>query len=131
MINMARITSTAAVLLVKDVVASANYFRDRLGFEYDKLWGEPPGFCMVWRDKHVVMLSQAPADAQLVPNWRIVDKMWNLYIWVDDVDAIYAELRQRGAIIDYEMCLQPYGVKEFGVQDLDDHDIGIGQVIHQ
>ncbi len=128
---MARITSTAAVLLVKDVVASANYFRDRLGFEYDKLWGEPPGFCMVWRDSHVVMLSQAPTDAQLVPNWRIVDKMWNLYIWVDDVDAIYAELRQRGAIIDYEMCLQPYGVKEFGVQDLDDHDIGIGQIIHQ
>lgn len=50
--------------------------------------------------------------------------------WVDDVDAIYAELTQRSAIIDYEMCVQPYGVKEFGVQDLDDHDIGVGEIIN-
>ncbi len=33
------------------------------------------------------------------------------------------------AHIDYELCIQPYGVKEFGVQDLDDHDIACGQVL--
>jgi hypothetical protein len=55
--------------------------------------------------------------------------MWDIYFWVDDVDAIYEELRERGAIIDYHLGVKPYGVKEFGVQDVDDHDIGFGQVL--
>lgn len=126
---MAKILSGAPVLLVRDVAAAANYFRDRLGFSYDKLWGQPPDFCMVRRDGHTVMLSQAPADAALTPHWRVVDKMWDVYFWVDDVEAIYQELVQRGAIIDYHLGMKPYGVREFGVQDIDDHDIGFGQVI--
>ena len=49
-IRVGKILSGAPVLLVKDVVASANYFRDKLGFSYDKIWGDPPDFCMVARD---------------------------------------------------------------------------------
>jgi hypothetical protein len=124
----AHLLSVAPVLLVRDVVASANYFRDRLGFTYDRLWGEPADFCMVQRDDLTVMLSQAPAGARLVPHWRVVDKMWNAYFWVHDVEALYAEFRGAGAHIDYELGLKPYGVLEFGIQDLDDHDIGFGQI---
>lgn len=128
---MARILSGAPVLLVRDVVAAASYFRDMLGFSYDRFWGEPPDFCMVARDGHVVMLSQAPAGAPLVPHWRVVDQMWDVYFWVDDVDSIYEELRARGATIDYHLGIKPYGVKEFGVQDVDDHDIAFGQVLDE
>lgn len=126
---MPKILSGAPVLLVRDVEAAAAYFRDKLGFSYDRLWGEPPDFCMVRRDGNTVMLSEAPADAKLVPHWRVVDKMWDVYFWVDDVEAIYEELKQRGAIIDYTLGIKPYGVKEFGVQDVDDHDIAFGQVL--
>lgn len=126
---MAQIQSVAPVLLVRDVVASANYFRDKLGFSYDRFWGEPSDFCMVRRDGHTLMLSQAPANAKLLPHWRIVNQMWNVYIWVENVDALYTEFKKSGAIIDYELGLKPYGVKEFGVQDLDDHDIAFGQII--
>lgn len=126
---MARLTSVAPVLLVRDVVASAHYFRDRLGFGFDRLWGEPPDFCMVHRDGCTVMLSQAPGDARLVPHWRVVDRMWNAYFWVDDVASLYEELRERGALIDYELGMKDYGVEEFGVQDLDEHDIAFGQVM--
>ena len=65
---MPQIQGVARVLLVRNVVASANYFRDKLGFSYDRLWGEPPGFCMVRRDGQTVMLSQAPADVKLIPH---------------------------------------------------------------
>ena len=123
----ARILGSAPVLLVKDVVLAANYWQDQLGFAYSRFWGEPPAFCMPQRDGHIVMLSQAPADHVIVPHWRIVDKLWNAYFWVDDVEALYAELKERGARIDYDLCVQPYGCKEFGVQDLDDHDIAFGQ----
>jgi uncharacterized glyoxalase superfamily protein PhnB len=126
---MPQILGVAPVLLVRDVVASANYFRDKLGFSYDRLWGEPPGFCMVRRDGQTIMLSQAPAEAKLIPHWRVVEQMWNAYFWVEDVEALYAEYKKSGAKIDYEVELKPYGVKEFGVQDLDDHDIAFGQVV--
>ena len=55
--------------------------------------------------------------------------MWDAYFWVDDAEAIYAEFQASGANIDYSLYVAPHGVKEFGIQDLDDHDIAFGQVI--
>jgi len=49
---MAKITASAPVLLVSDVVASANYVRDAVGFAYHRLWGDPPDVCICDRDGH-------------------------------------------------------------------------------
>jgi uncharacterized glyoxalase superfamily protein PhnB len=125
----AKITSSAPVLLVKDVVKAAAYFKDKLGFMEPDLYGEPPKFCMTSRDRFTVMLAQVDSDHVIVPHWQIVNKTWNIYFWVDDVEALYAEYQASGAIIDYTLYTTPYGVKEFGVQDLDGHDIAFGQVI--
>ena len=57
------------------------------------------------------------------------EKEWNIYFWVDDAEAFFQELKDRGAIIDYDLCIQGYGVKEFGVQDLDGYDIAFGEVL--
>ena len=125
----AKVTSSAPVLLVKDLLKSTAYWRDKLGFTDQKVFGEPPNFAMVKRDDFTVMLAQVEADRTFVSNWHIVEKMWDVYFWVDDADAIYAEFQASGAIIDYSLYVAPHGVKEFGVQDLDDHDIAFGQVI--
>ncbi len=124
---MAKIVGSAPILLVADVVAAAEHYRDKFGFRYERFWGEPACFCMPYRDGHVVMLSQVDDPKHIVPHYTVVTNMWNVYFWVDDVEAIYAELKERGATIDYELCDQPYGVKEFGVQDLDGYDIAFGQ----
>jgi hypothetical protein len=44
-------------------------------------------------------------------------------------EAIYGELHQRGAAIDYTLYDAPIGFREFGVQEPDGYDIGIGQPI--
>ena len=123
----ARLTSSAPVLLVRDVVAAANYYRDAAGFTYDRFWGEPPDFVILRRDGLHLMLNQAPASTAIVPHWKINHGIWNVYFWVDDVDTLFAELKQRGARIDYELSDKPYDVREFGIQDLDGYDIGFGQ----
>ena len=123
----AKIIGSAPILLVADVVKAANYYRDKLGFSYERFWGEPPCFCMPHRDKHVVMLSQVDDPKRIVPHYKIVENMWNIYFWVDDVEAIYVEIKRRGAKIDYELGIKEYGVKEFGIQDLDGYDIAFGQ----
>lgn len=124
----ARFTSSAPVLLVRDVVAAANHYRDALGFAYERFWGEPPDFVILRRDGLHVMLSLAPRASAVVPHSQ-VNGIWNVYFWVDDVDALFAELQGRGATIDYGLENKPYRVREFGVRDLDGHDIGFGQVI--
>lgn len=125
----ATITAHAPVLLVKDVVKSAAYWRDKLGFTNQTLYGTPPHFAIVKRDHSTVMLARAAADQTFTTNYHIVEKMWDAYFWVDDAEAIYAEFQASGAIIDYSLYVAPHGVKEFGVQDLDDHDIAFGQII--
>ena len=40
----AKIIGSAPILLVKDVVASANHYREALGFTYERFWGHPPAF---------------------------------------------------------------------------------------
>lgn len=125
----AKLTGSAPVLLVRDVVAAANYYRDQLGFTYDQFWGHPPKFVILERDGLRLMLDQAPPGAKLVPHWRVDSGMWNAYFWVDDVDALFAEFTTRGARIDYGLGNKPYHVREFGIQDLDGHDIAFGQLL--
>ena len=123
------LTSSAPVLLVRDVVAAANYYRDALGFSYERFWGHGPDFVILRRDHLALMLSRAPAGHTIVPHWQVNHGMWNAYFWVDDVDALFAEFSQRGAKIDYGLGNKPYGVREFGVQDLDGYDLGFGQLL--
>jgi len=117
------------VLLVRDVVSAANHYRDAMGFEYERFWGEPPSFVILHRDGMYVMLKQAVDPKHVVPHRTVSDSLWNVYFWVSDADALYAELVHREAKIDYGLCDQPYGCREFGVQDLDGHAIGFGQVV--
>jgi predicted enzyme related to lactoylglutathione lyase len=127
---MPRLTGTSAVLLVADVDRSAAYYRDRLGFTCE-LYGDPPDFLVAKRDDAIVLMALCNDPDRIVPNWRIVPNVWNLYIRVDDVEAIYAEFQRRGAPIDYSLYDAPSGFREFGVQDPDGHDIGVGQPIER
>jgi predicted enzyme related to lactoylglutathione lyase len=131
MTTTARLTASAPVLLVRDVVAAANHYRDALGFDYDRFWGEPPGFVILGRDEMFLMLKQAVDPAHVVPHWTVSKGLWSAYFWVSDADALHAEFVQRGAKIDYGPCNQTHGCREFGIQDLDGHDIGFGQILHR
>jgi uncharacterized glyoxalase superfamily protein PhnB len=120
----------APVLLVRDIVASVEFWRERVGFETDMVHGDPPNFAMPTRDGVTVMLAEAPAGSDPpVPNWRVLDKCNQVYVWVDDANALYDELRGRGAPIDFSIYDTPWGTREFGIQDLDGHDIAFGQVL--
>ncbi len=124
----AQLIKTAPVILVRDLVASVAYWHDKVGFDTDKIYGG--GFAMPSRDGVVIMLAQTPQGVDPpLPNWRVADKTNQAYIWVDDANALYRELQERGATIDYTIYDTPWGTREFGIQDLDDHDITFGQVL--
>jgi predicted enzyme related to lactoylglutathione lyase len=125
---MARLTGSSAVLLVADIERSVAYYRDRLGFACE-VYGDPPDFIVATRDEVKILMAHCEEPERIVPNWRIVPNVWNVFIGVDDVEAIYEEVQRRGAEIDYTLYNAPSGFREFGVQDPDGHDIAIGQPI--
>jgi predicted enzyme related to lactoylglutathione lyase len=94
-----RLTGASAVLLVSDIDRAVEFWRHRLGFTCE-VYGEPPDFATAARDEATVLLALCRDASAIVPNWKLVDKTWNLYTRVDDADAIYAELQERGAPID-------------------------------
>lgn len=121
------LNGSAPVLLVSDVEASANYYRDQLGFHYAQLWGEPPNFCILWRDEHGLMLNRVDSPAYIVPNNTVSEQLWEVYFWVDDAEAIHEELVERGATIEYPPTEKPYGCLELAVRDPDGYTIAFGQ----
>ena len=124
------IIGSAPVLLVADVVKSAAYYRDILGFDYDRLWGDPPGFCMPHRDGLIVMLQQAQDSAHVRPNHQVLDHTWNVYFWVKDAQALFEEFIGNGATAEYEPHdIEYYGNREFGIRDLDGYILAFGQNI--
>jgi len=125
--NDTKIIGSAPILLVKNVVTSANYYRDKVGFNYERFRGEPPGFCILHRDGSHLMLKQVEDSKYIVPHYKAAENMWNVYFWVNDADKLHRELKSLGAKIDYGLCDQPYGCREFGIQDLDGYDIAFGQ----
>jgi len=118
---------------VDDVVTTANYYRDKLGFEYERFWGEPPCFCMVQRSGIVIMLSQLEVTGVMRPN-RTIDPergAWDAYVWIDSADALYAEFKSKGVIIARDICDQPYGCRDFDVDDCNGYRLCFGQNLEE
>jgi predicted enzyme related to lactoylglutathione lyase len=122
---VARLTGVSPVLLVAELDRAVEFYRDRLGFECS-IYGDPPNFVVAVRDKATILLALAADAERIVLNWQIVAKTWDAYIRVDDADAVYAEVQERSAKIDYTIYDAPHGFREFGVQDPDGHDIAFG-----
>ena len=120
--------SIAPYFLVDDVVSTANFYRDKLGFQYDRFWGDPPAFCMVWRRGVTIMLSQHEIKGSMRPN-RLASPegdAWDAYIWVDDADALYAEFTANGVTISRPICDQPYGSRDFDIRDSNGYTLCFG-----
>jgi uncharacterized glyoxalase superfamily protein PhnB len=119
----------APYFIVDDVVATASYYRDKLGFQYERFWGEPACFCMVHRSGVVIMLSQLEKTGIMRPN-RMVDPeggAWDAYVWIDNADTLYAEFKSKGVTIARDICDQPYGCRDFDVEDCNGYRLCFGQ----
>lgn len=119
----------APYFLVDDVVATANWYRDKLGFRYDRFWGEPPAFCMVKRSGVVIMLSQVEGAGSARTNRRADPERgaWDAYVWIDDADGLHAEYVSRGVTIARELCDQVYGCRDFEIDDCNGFRLCFGQ----
>ena len=121
MVQMDRSTtlkSIVPILFVRDVPASAGYFRDKLGFAIDFLHGEPPFYGAVSRDGVCIHFRcvRAPNFAELAATEH---SLILASIEVDDIHAIFAEFQARGAEILQPPTKQTWGGTDLYVRDPD------------
>lgn len=114
----------AFVLAVADLGSAVRYFRDALGFSPE--WGDGAHRQAVSRGGVRMMLGHCP-DA--MPPAETGDHSDFAYLHVDDVDALHAELAERGAVIRQAPADRPWGMREMAVATPDGHRMMIGQRI--
>jgi predicted enzyme related to lactoylglutathione lyase len=121
----------APYFIVDDVVTTANFYRDNLGFRYERFWGDPPRFCMVHRSGIIIMLSQFDEPGVMRPNGRAIPggDAWDAYVWVENADALYDEFKAKGVQIARDICDQPYGNRDFDVLDCNGYRLCFGHDI--
>jgi predicted enzyme related to lactoylglutathione lyase len=112
--NPVQFIQGAPALHVPDVKATAKYYRDVLGFQWD--YGDDD-YAVVWRDNsaiHFVRGDRSPSGV-------------HLFQWVRDVDAYHREIVDRGAEVIEEPADRPYDIRDFTIRDPNGVSIVFGQ----
>ena len=109
----------APVFVVQDVRRSVEHYRDVLGCRTEFLYGEPTFYAGVERDNVLIHL-QAAKESRRQPGQAAMN------VFVTDVDALYQELKARGAKVLNEPKDYAYGMRDFNVHDLDGNELCFG-----
>ena len=115
----ARLQMISPQFVVPEVVPAAEYYRDVLGFQILGYFYEPPVYSIVRRDAVEIHFGKADAnaDAYGAPNTPHRENSIDAYIWVDDVDTLFDELKTRGANIVEPPTRREYHCYEMVVED--------------
>ena len=111
------LTDAASVLVVENVARSLDYYRDKLGFEGHAYEKEPTNYGYASRERCNLHFGQGRPH----PNG-----FFDVYVYVDDVDALHEELAGRGADIMNAPVNTEYGLREIRVRDPDGYVLAFG-----
>jgi uncharacterized glyoxalase superfamily protein PhnB len=120
------IVRSATYLPVPDVAAIGAHYRDVFGFRCEYAAGEPPEFAVYARGAATVLFRRVREPGLISPNER-QGGTWDVFCWVTDADALFAELSGRGAVVVYPPTMTPYDMREFAVRDPNGYVLGFGQ----
>jgi uncharacterized glyoxalase superfamily protein PhnB len=123
------LTGLAPVLLVTDVGVAAEYYRDKLGFDVSFYGRIPEHYAYAERDGcHVHFACFEGVSPR--PNVEVVPPdMFDVYFWVEDVDAFHDEIVSRGADVIQLPTDQGYGLRDIRVRDPFGYILAFGKAL--
>lgn len=115
---MVKFKRLAPQLVVPDVVSTAEYYRDELGFKILGYFAAPPVFAMVERDDVEIHFGKIDEGSSLQMNDSVRRGLGtDIYIWVSDIDAIFEELKAKNVQIVEGPTKRIYDCIEIVVKD--------------
>ncbi len=110
------------VLAVPDLLTSATYYRDVLGFAIHEIGDD--GWRIFEREGCRIMAGHCPGS---IPPGDLGDHSYFAYIVVDDAGAYYREYASKNAEFIKHLRDEPWRMREFGIRTIDGHRIMFGQ----
>jgi uncharacterized glyoxalase superfamily protein PhnB len=118
------IRQIAPVFFTTDIVKTLAYYQDKLGFECMGTWQDPPVYAIVARDQRAIHFRCAEPPTANPDKYE--DELLDAYIFVEDADALYAELAAKGLEFVRELGNMPWQSREFVVKDCDGRLLAFG-----
>lgn len=117
----------APQFVVPDVVKTAEYYRDKLGFEILGYFLDPPVYAMVRRDSAEIHFGKA--DGEQIQTNEMVRKGLgtDAYIFVTDVNGLFEEFTRNGVEIVGGPTKRPYDCVEITVKDCNGFQLVFGE----
>jgi catechol 2,3-dioxygenase-like lactoylglutathione lyase family enzyme len=110
------------IVFVSDLLKSAAFFRDKLGFRVDFLHGNPPFYGSVSRDGarlHLRFVPEPPFAAGIVDREQLICA----FVEVEHIRSLYAEYLAAGVEMVGRLKKEPWGGAGFAVRDRDGNSI--------
>jgi uncharacterized glyoxalase superfamily protein PhnB len=112
------------VFFTLNIPATLAFYKDKLGFECLGTWQDPPVYAIIARDQQAIHFRCAePPTAN--PE-KYANELLDAYIFIADVDALYAEFAVRGVEFVRLPNNMPWGCREFVVKDCDGRLLAFG-----
>ena len=121
-----KLRKIAPQFVVLDVVKTAEYYRDELGFTILGYFKDPPVYAMVARDEVEIHFGKADSDKVQVNESVRRGLGTDAYIWVSDIHALYDELAKRNVQIVAGPVKQIYGSTEVVIKDCNGFQVVFG-----
>ena len=109
------IRQIAPVFFTQDIPGTLAYYKEKLGFDCQGTWHDPPVYAIVARDRHAIHFRCAEPP---LPNPdKYSEELLDAWLLVEDADALYAEYAARGAEFTRHLANMPWNSREFVVKD--------------
>jgi uncharacterized glyoxalase superfamily protein PhnB len=118
------------LLAVRDMKKTIDFYTKSLGFELKMAFpsAENPEYADIIKDGMVLMFI--PAKNHGIDTKEKFGTGVYLYMQIDgDIDQYYAELKKKGVKIAVEIKDEPFGVRDFTIEDADGYKLAFNQTI--
>ncbi|TJW77914.1 MAG: VOC family protein, partial [Mesorhizobium sp.] len=115
------LSSASAQLFVSDIKASCDFFAGKLGFAIDFVYGDPPFYGQVIRDKAQLALRLV-CEPVFVGDIRRREHLLSASITVDsasEIKRLFLDFQAAGVDFHQTLKKEPWGARNFVVLDPD------------
>jgi uncharacterized glyoxalase superfamily protein PhnB len=117
------------MLAVRNMKQTIQFYRDSLGFQMGMAFpdADNPEYADLSKDGMVIML--VPAKNIGIDDKEKLGIGVNLYMQIDgDIDEYYKELNKKGVEIVVDIKDEPFGIRDFTVEDINGYKLTFNQV---
>jgi catechol 2,3-dioxygenase-like lactoylglutathione lyase family enzyme len=114
LVTLKNFSSAVPVIATSDVLGTVRYFEQTLGFRQQWIWGDPPVYAGIRAGGALLYLTHDPELATTIRERRLAP---DIFLWVSDIDSVYAHHRASRADITEELSVRPWGVRQYVVRE--------------